>query len=347
METTVGQLAKRHQEDGETSDPMNLRLVWRLSASSTPAYVSISRATPERYVLLVLGDGYQRPEPFDRALRRIVKGVSEDVGLAQLLRPGATRVYRDLQIWSLYYPEFTDLSVRPGPPSSTFLERYFSEVHMLSSPNIYPRTNELRRAIKKQHDIHVDKVLVLANVTQRGAGHTGGCLVVSGENEGAYRLFLHEMGHAIGLGDEYYWPGIDIPGPPKGSDYPYPNVSRERQPSGWKTVGEEGAMFTSSAYRPEKNCIMFDAEYNAGGSAWDSFCEVCKEQFRKFFILRQGRQPDLATSADGSLIETVLDLGPFPLVPENQRQNLPTPTKSRRVKTKNRRGNTAKSRRPG
>lgn len=364
MAIEVGQLTKRHQEDSETSDPMNVRLVWRLSASSTPAYVSNSRATPERYVLLVLADGYQRPEPFDAALRRIVKRIKRDVNLAQLINADDKPVYRDLQIWSLYYPEFTDLAVRPGPPSSTFLERHFSELHMLSSPNIYPRTNELRRAIKKQHGLHVDKVLILANVTERGAGHTGGCLVVAGEypgepfelapahavesatsqavgtdgggatqNEqeiddgkydGAYRLFLHEMGHAIGLGDEYFWEGVTIPGPPECADYPYPNVSKHQKPKGWETEGWPGAMYTNSAFRPAENCVMRDAEYvNPDGNiVWDSFCPVCRNQFRKFFILRRGGQSS-DFSTDDPLIETVRDPGPFPLIPENQRLTLP------------------------
>lgn len=312
MALEVGQLTKRHQAYDETSDPMNFRLFWRLSQTSMPAYVSAARATPERYVLLVVGDGYQRPEPYDEALKRILKHVKDDVSLAMLMRESIT-VYRDLQIWSLYYPEFADFSVKTGPPSSTFLERHFSEMHMLSSPNIYPRTNDLRRAIKKQHGIHVDKVLVLANVVQRGAGHTGGCLVVAGEYEKSYRLFLHEMGHAIGLGDEYYWKNVDIPGPPDGNDYPYPNVSRKVRPDGWDANGVAGAMFTSSAFRPEDNCIMFDAEYTKENSetVWDSFCSVCRRQFRKFFFLQQGKQ-EAVTSID-SLVEFVPNPGPFPL----------------------------------
>ncbi len=189
---------------------------------------------------------------------------------------------------------------------------------MLSGIELYARTNALRRSVLAATGTRIHRVLILANSTRRAAGHTGGALLVpggykdkDGSGRGPFGLFQHELGHALGLGDEYYAENGPQTAPndtnkPAGDplqtkDYPYPNVSRdmfgktalngEAKAPGWPTElaqGEDiahrtGAIYNPAAFRPAPDCIMRDAES-------ETFCPVCKQHFIDFFTLRAGRR---------------------------------------------------------
>ncbi len=288
---------------------------YRLSTSDTTSY----------YNILIVSEGYASSEKaqfkadYERLLKTFTDADDQQYPLPSWMRRifeksrerQVDRLVKDLRF---YVSEFSftqsDESGIDEVKRKTFFEvsytphPWFSgklNYSMLTGIGVYEKANALRRSVRDAYAARplMHRVLILTNSSRRGAGHTGGALIVPGGYANSYELFEHELGHALGLGDEYFVKGEGITGvPPGDTDYPYPNVSKSAhgfikdtntsKAEGWLPEGDSfpGALYTMNAFRPAENCRMREADKH-------QFCKVCENHFVDFFTMRSG-SPDFS-----------------------------------------------------
>lgn len=296
----------------------------------------------EPYNILIVGDGYHSSETaeFYKHCNQLVGTFTNPypstlpswaLGMLEYVRANEGVLIRDLTFYT-HLQESVHSGVSAVRDRNTVYGTYYSphpwigervsfsgqgNLSMLSGEELYARTNAVRRMMRIERNLLIHRVLILVNASDRAAGHTGGALLVPGGHKDAFKLFQHELGHALGLGDEYYVkdgptalphkPGEEEDSPLKRKDYPYPNVSWDpygrtgpgpgdpgtKKTQEWPDPDDEeteddlekrtGAIYNPRAYRPAPTCAMGDAES-------EDFCKVCRQHFIDFFTLRAGRR---------------------------------------------------------
>ncbi|GGS52920.1 MULTISPECIES: M64 family metallopeptidase [Actinokineospora] len=112
----------------------------------------------------------------------------------------------------------------------------------------------------------VDAIVAVGNTTKYGGAGYPSLATVSGGNEQAGRIAIHELGHSVGgLADEYYTPGTTY----RGGEPREPNVTTDPRGGKWAsylgrttpdggTIGayQGGHQYEYGIYRPSQDSLM-------------------------------------------------------------------------------------------
>lgn len=263
-----------------------------------------SGPSSERWTLVIMGDGYQ-----------------SGTGMAQFRTDAAALAAHLLATapYSSLIPainvfrvdvESAGTGVREPPAcggTGTRFRTYF-EGSLCGDQRIKRFLTVKRSLVEEAAALHVpewDQIIVIVNTQQHGGGALGGVATCTREPN-SWQVAMHELGHNLGLADEYEEIAGSYPAA-WGNPDPEPNMSRTYSPVKWaglvnsttplptqvnSTCGhqgpttaatpglhgafEGGKRYTCNLFRPSGQCKM--------RVVTDPFCQVCHDHIRGLLL---------------------------------------------------------------